>query len=100
MRFADFVSTHAIRPALVGQDQESVIHELIGALLTIGGWTATGEITVTDLKVAVILVPAVMIGHLLGRRLAPWAEGAILRWSILAISTLAAGGLILRATIG
>ena len=69
----------------------------LGILLTIGVRTATDEITSGDLKIALVLLPAVFIGFFLSRNLHQQVEGARLRKLIVAVSALAAVGVVVKA---
>lgn len=59
-----------------------------------------GHVAITDLLVALWLLPVVGAGLLLARRLHGRVEGGMLRVGILAVSALAAIGLVMRAFLG
>jgi hypothetical protein len=70
---------------------------IIGILVTVGVRTATDEISSDDVKIALVLFPAVFIGFFLSRNLKERVEGALLRKLILAVSTFAAVGVVVKA---
>lgn len=69
----------------------------IGIAVNIAVRTAGNEITFDDLQIAFVLVPAVFIGFLLSRNLHGHVEGTRLRKSIIAVSALAAVGVVVKA---
>lgn len=72
----------------------------IGILVSIAVRGATGEISTTDIRVGVFLLPAAFAGLWLSRFFTDQIEGATLKNGVLAISALAAAGLILRTLVG
>ncbi|MDH3730718.1 MAG: sulfite exporter TauE/SafE family protein [Acidimicrobiia bacterium] len=70
---------------------------IFGVTLTIAIRAASGEISRTDVEVALWLLPAMLVGLRMGRHLAARLEGAPLRRIILALSAAAAVGLLARA---
>ncbi len=70
---------------------------IIGILVTVGVRTAADEISSDDVKVALVLFPAVFIGFFLSRNLKERVEGALLRKLILAVSAFAAVGVVVKA---
>jgi hypothetical protein len=68
----------------------------IGLAVTIGTRLGTGQVTWTDIHVALWLLPAIGLGLLLSSGLTGKVEGKRLRAAILVVSTLAAVGLFLR----
>lgn len=71
----------------------------IGITLSIAGRWATNEIDRSDVAVALLLFPALVVGYLLGSRYLARIEGRPLRIAILVISALAAIGLIVKALV-
>lgn len=69
----------------------------MGIVITITTRTIAGEITATDLRVAVLLFPALLVGYAGGQRLAGRFEGKPLRVAILVMSAIAALGLFVRS---
>jgi hypothetical protein len=72
----------------------------IGILMMVGARAVSGHVAGTDVVVALWLFPMVAAGFLTARRLHGRIEGGPLRVGILAVSTLAALGLLLRALFG
>lgn len=70
---------------------------IFGVTLTIAIRAASGEISRTDVEVALWLLPAMLVGLRLGRTFAGKLEGAPLRRVILGLSATAAAGLLARA---
>lgn len=71
----------------------------IGVTLSIAGRWATNEIDRSDVAVALLLFPALVVGFFLGSRYLARIEGRPLRIAILVISALAAIGLIVKALV-
>lgn len=71
----------------------------IGITMSIAGRAATGEVDETDVKVALVLFPAMVVGFFLGSRYRTRLEGRPLRIAILVISAAAAVGLIIKALV-
>ncbi len=71
----------------------------IGILITIAVRTAADEITADDVEIAVVLLPAALIGFLLSRSLTGRVEGALLRNLVVTISALAAIGVVVKALV-
>ena len=71
----------------------------IGILVTISVRTAAGEISLSDVEIALVLLPAVFMGFFFSRNLAGRVEGARLRKLIIAVSTLAAVGVVVKALV-
>lgn len=71
----------------------------IGIAMSITGRWATDEIDGTDVAVAVLLLPALVVGFFLGSRYRERLEGRPLRIAILVISALAAVGLIVKSLV-
>lgn len=71
----------------------------IGIIISIFTRGVSGNISRTDVEVAVVLLPAVLVGLWASRWFTGWAEGRYLRGGILALSALAALGLIVRALV-
>ena len=69
----------------------------IGLLITLIARSATGNITTTDVKVAAILFPALVVGYLLSNLVKNRLDPSKLRVAILVLSAIAAGGLLFRA---
>ncbi len=70
---------------------------VIGILVTVGVRTAADEISSNDVKIALVLLPAVFIGFFLSHNLKERVEGALLRKLILAVSAFAAVGVVVKA---
>ncbi len=71
----------------------------IGIVFSISVRGAAGEISGNDLKVALFLLPAVFIGLWLSWFFTARAEGPALKNAVLAVSALAATGLLLRSIL-
>ncbi|MEE8331981.1 MAG: sulfite exporter TauE/SafE family protein [Acidimicrobiia bacterium] len=69
---------------------------IFGVTLTIAIRASSGEISRTDVEVALWLLPAMLVGLRLGRTFAGKLEGAPLRRVILGLSAAAAVGLLAR----
>lgn len=72
----------------------------IGILINIGALTATGVMTIQDLRVAALFSPAMVIGFLLSSRIKHLAEGDRLRRGILIVSAAAAASLLINSIWG
>jgi uncharacterized membrane protein YfcA len=70
---------------------------IIGILVTVGVRTVADEISSDDVKIALVLFPAVFIGFFLSRNLKERVGGALLRKLILAVSAFAAVGVVVKA---
>jgi uncharacterized membrane protein YfcA len=71
-----------------------------GIAITLGARILSGEITGTDVEVALWIFPALVIGVVGSSRLRSYVEGPPLRAAILILSTLAAVGLLIRSLAG
>lgn len=71
----------------------------IGVAISITARAIAGELTLEDLQVAVLLLPALGVGLWIGRRLAPRADGPALRRAILLISGTAGVALLAQNLI-
>ncbi|MCB2224619.1 MAG: sulfite exporter TauE/SafE family protein [Actinobacteria bacterium] len=69
----------------------------IGVVISITARAAGGQMAGDDLRVALLLSPALVVGLWVGRRLAPRVEGALLRGAILAVSAAAGVLLLVRS---
>ena len=72
----------------------------IGILFSISVRAVSGEISSTDIRVALFLIPGAFLGLWLSRYFTDQVEGAALKNGVLAVSALAAGGLLLRSVLG
>lgn len=72
----------------------------IGLLITITARAVTGNISGTDVRVALVLFPALAGGWALSTRLAHRVRQETLRLAILGLSAIAAAGLVARAFTG
>lgn len=70
---------------------------IFGVTLTVLLRAVSGEISRTDVEVALWLLPAMLLGLFAGSRLADMLEGAPLRRTILGLSAVAGIGLLIRA---
>lgn len=66
----------------------------IGIMFSIAVRGATGEISNTDIKIALVLLPAALAGLWLSRFFTDRIEGAALKKAVLLVSALAAAGLL------
>ncbi len=71
----------------------------IGVTISITARAVAGQITVDDLTVAAVLLPALGVGLWMGRGLAPRVDGAPLRAAILAVSAVSAVALLIRSLV-
>jgi uncharacterized membrane protein YfcA len=71
----------------------------VGIAITVTSRVLAREITMTDVTVAALLFPALLLGYAASFRIAPRAEGAPIRTGILVVSAIAAIGLIARAVL-
>lgn len=69
----------------------------VGVLMTLTGRILSNEIRGTDVQVALLIFPAMVLGFLASHRLRRHAEGGRIRMAILVVSTVAAAALILRS---
>lgn len=69
----------------------------IGLLLTLTLRTVSGHASLNDVRVAVVLFPAMLAGYLMSVRLKRYVSQRFVRTSILLLSTLGAAALLLRA---
>lgn len=72
----------------------------IGLAISIGLRAASGQIAVTDLEIALFLLPAMVLGFAVSSRVKDRLEGPWIRRGILSISTVAAVALLLRSLLG
>jgi uncharacterized membrane protein YfcA len=72
----------------------------IGIVFTIGVRAVTREISLNDLRVAALLLPAAFLGLWLSRFFTDRFEGPALKNAVLVVSALAATGLLLRSLLG
>jgi uncharacterized membrane protein YfcA len=83
-----------------------VVRSTLGAIFTIGITinlfilAAAGVMTVTDVAVAIILSPAMVVGFLISGRLRPHVDGDRVRRGILVVSGIAAIGLLATSIAG
>jgi hypothetical protein len=69
----------------------------VGILITVGVRAVSGNITASDLRVAAVLFPALLVGYLLSNPLKDRVTNRQLKTAILVLSSLAAIGLLIRA---
>ena len=69
----------------------------VGILITVGVRAVSGNITASDLRVAAVLFPALLVGYLLSNSLKDRVTNRQLKAAILVLSSLAAIGLLIRA---
>ena len=69
----------------------------VGILITVGVRAVSGNIVASDVRVAVVLFPALVIGYLLSNLVKDRVSNRQLKIAILVISGLAAIGLLVRA---
>ncbi len=69
----------------------------IGLMITISARALTGNITLSDVRVAVILFPALVAGYLVSYRFKTRVSQRAVRYTILLLSLVGAIGLIIRA---
>ena len=93
--------------ALIYTDEEAAtIRSTLAAVFTIGltlsliGRTATGAITASDVRISLVLFPAVVIGYVVARRIRGRVPSSAIRTIILVVSATAGIGLLIRALIG
>ncbi|MBT8201996.1 MAG: sulfite exporter TauE/SafE family protein [Acidimicrobiia bacterium] len=72
----------------------------IGIIVSITIRVLAGEITGDDIRVGVVLLPAAFVGLWLSRFFTDQIEGAALKNAVLAVSALAAAGLLVRSVLG
>lgn len=91
---------------LYGRQKGPVVRSTLGAIFTIGITinliilTAVGVLTSTDIAVAALLSPAMVLGFLVSGRLRPHVDGERVRVGILVVSSLAAVSLLVRSLAG
>ncbi|MEA2010191.1 MAG: hypothetical protein U9N78_05760, partial [Actinomycetota bacterium] len=71
----------------------------IGLLITIATRALTGNITLSDVRIAAILFPALMAGYIVSLRFKNRVSQGVVRNAILALSLIGALGLIIRAIV-
>lgn len=69
----------------------------IGLIITISARALTGNITLSDIRVAAVLFPALAVGYVVSYRFKNRVSQPIVRYAILVLSLLGAVGLIIRA---
>lgn len=69
----------------------------VGILITVGVRAVSGNITTSDLRVAAVLFPGLLVGYLLSDPLKDRVTKRQLKTAILMLSSLAAIGLLIRA---
>lgn len=72
----------------------------VGLTITITSRTTAGHITLGDVRIALVLLPFVLLGLRLSRALKSWVEGPRLRRSVLLVSGAAALALAVRTLVG
>lgn len=70
-----------------------------GILISVGGRALAGEMTGSDVRVALVMLPALAVGLLASGRMLSRVEGRFLRTAILTLSAIAAAGLLARAAL-
>ena len=91
---------------LYGRQAGPVVRSTLGAIFTIGITinllilTAVGVLTSTDIGVAVLLSPAMILGFFISGRLRPHVDGERVRIGILAVSSVAAVSLLVTSIAG
>lgn len=71
-----------------------------GLTVTVIGRVLGGKITGDDVLLALLMLPALALGYVASSRLRTRVDAAFLKPAILALATLAAGGLLIRAVSG
>lgn len=71
-----------------------------GLMVTVVGRILGGKITGDDILLALVMLPALGAGYVASSRLRFKVDAALLKPAILALATLAAGGLLIRALTG
>lgn len=72
----------------------------VGLMVTVLARIAGDRITADDVTLTLLLSPGLVVGYLASSRLRTRADGAAIRPAILAISSVAAVGLLIRAVVG
>ncbi len=91
---------------LYGRQAGPVVRSTLGAIFTIGITvnlailTLLGVLTATDIGVAVLLSPAVVVGFVISGRLRPHVDGERVRIGILIVSSIAALSLLVQSLVG
>ena len=91
---------------LYGRQAGPVVRSTLGAIFTIGITinllilTAVGILTTSDIGVAVLLSPAMILGFFISGRLRPHVDGERVRIGILAVSSVAAVSLLVTSIAG
>lgn len=91
---------------LYGRQAGPVVRSTLGAIFTIGITinlailTLLGVLTATDVAVAAILTPAVLVGFMISGSLRPHVDGDRVRIGILIVSSLAALSLLVSSLVG
>ena len=91
---------------LYNDDEAATIRSTLAAVFTIGltlsllGRAATGAITAMDVRISLVLFPAVVIGYVVARRIRGRVPETAIRTIILVVSATAGVGLLVRAIVG
>lgn len=91
---------------LYGRQAGPVVRSTLGAIFTIGITinlvilTALRVLTTTDVAVAILLSPAMVVGFAISGRLRPHVDGERVRAGILIVSSVAAVSLLVRSLAG
>ena len=91
---------------LYNDDEAATIRSTLAAVFTIGltlsllGRAATGAITAMDVRISLVLFPAVVIGYVVARRIRGRVPATAIRTIILVVSATAGVGLLVRALVG
>ncbi len=91
---------------LYNDDEAATIRSTLAAVFTIGltlsllGRAATGAITAMDVRISLVLFPAVVIGYVVARRIRGRVPATAIRTIILVVSATAGVGLLVRAIVG
>ena len=71
----------------------------IGVTMTLSGRIGSGQMTMLDARLALVLAGPTFLGMWLSRRVHAFVNGALLKTSVLSVSALAGSGLLLRAVL-
>lgn len=91
---------------LYGRQAGPVVRSTLGAIFTVGITinlvilTLLGVLTTTDIGVAIMLTPAMVVGFVISGRLRPHVEGERVRIGILIVSSVAALSLLVSSLAG
>jgi hypothetical protein len=72
----------------------------VGMVITIGTRGVAGRISLIEIELAIVMLPALIAGIALSNRFLSAVHGNALKWSVLTVCAISGGALLLRAFFG